>query len=62
MNILNDGIKKTLKNITKGITKEIPVNCPNCGKELKTYSGKYGKFRGCMNYQNSDGCKVTYNL
>jgi NADH pyrophosphatase NudC (nudix superfamily) len=28
--------------------------CPMCGAEMKTKTGKYGKFRGCSNFPKCD--------
>lgn len=35
--------------------------CKNCGRELKEFSGRYGKFKGCENFINDEKCKNSYN-
>jgi len=38
------------------------LECRNCGRKLKEFESKYGKFLGCSNFVADDECKKTYSL
>jgi len=52
---------KNISDVKKVINMSV-VNCPNCGRMLKEYDGKYGKFLGCPNYFMDQKCKKTYGI
>lgn len=52
-----------IADIIKTTTKiKQEMRCQNCNRELKEYSGKYGKFIGCPNYKIDEGCRSTYSV
>lgn len=52
-------ISELLQSTTK-IKEEL--KCQNCGRLLKEYNGKFGKFIGCPNFQSDEGCRSTYSI
>ena len=38
---------------------KVPKKCPDCGKKLAVYIGKYGNFLGCNGYLH---CNFKFNL
>lgn len=56
---------KTLKEQLKGIITEDDkkyMRCENCGRLMKEFDGKYGKFMGCPNYFQEEKCRKTVSL
>jgi hypothetical protein len=64
---MEDSIAPTMREHKKQVRdtihdqeqKEKTLVCPKCGSDLKSRSGKYGKFYGCSNYPK---CKYTRKM
>ncbi|MFX0030156.1 MAG: UvrD-helicase domain-containing protein [Candidatus Hermodarchaeota archaeon] len=57
----HQGLSEFFSNYIKGISLEVPIICPRCGRFLVEKQGKYGRFLGCAGFSSID-CRYTYNL
>ena len=57
------GLSEFFSSYIKGISLEIPIICPRCGRFLteRTRKADGHKFMGCIGFFKT-GCKYTYNL
>ncbi len=59
----HQGLSGFISNYIKGISLEVPMICPRCGRLLteRTRKDNGRKFIGCTGF-SATGCKYTYNL
>ena len=59
----HQGLSEFFSNYVKGISLEVPIICPRCGRLLTECTRKVDghKFMGCTGFSKT-GCKYTYDL
>lgn len=55
-----ENIENELKDIEINLRSAKQTLCMNCGRELRKFDGKYGKFMGCSNWPKDKNCNTTY--